>query len=76
MEIQKLEGLHLVQSLQDLLFGYYCLCNGVGSNSVNSYGINNLNSVNCSGVLNGLSLLGTVSARSERNSCYSYEHEC
>lgn len=67
----------IVQSLIDLLFVYYCLGNGVGSNSVNSYGINNLlNSVNCSGVLNGLSLLCTVSARSERNSCYSYEHEC
>lgn len=72
-----MRGRTIVQPLKDLLFVNYCLSNGVGSNSVNSYyGINNLNSVNCSGVNGLFSLLCTVSARSERNSCYSYEQKC
>ena len=65
-----------MQSLKNLLFVSELFSNNsVNSNSVNSHGINNLNSVNCYGVL-GLSLLCTVSARSERNSCNSYEHKC
>ncbi len=49
--------------------------NNFSNSAVNSGGVNNLYSVNCNSV-NCLSLLSTVTARSERNSCNSYEHEC